>query len=193
MERNARDDLQGLIFATLNLRYLRGLTIVPFGIWMALFPLLGHMTRWSQLGAGAGLRIATVLAVISTRRLNRHYDERYGRVEANHRRGFPGAGFGVWGAVFIVLTVQGVHGVPAVALWLAALFFGIYMSSSGYRWYYLVLAAVFAGLTPWWVGIGDWQAPLLGLAFALAGVMDHLLLRRLLPVHGESEAAPSVA
>jgi hypothetical protein len=80
-----------------------------------------------------------------------------------------------------------------VALWLAAFCFGIYMSSSGYRWFYLVLTAVFAALTPYWVGLHRYQSLVLGLAFALAGVMDHLLLRKLLPEQRPGAVVSSVA
>jgi hypothetical protein len=107
MERDARNELQGLIFATSNLRYLRGLSVLPMGLWMALFPILGYVTRWNLMFAGVGLLFATVLMILAVRRINRYYDQRYGRVEVRKKNGFPEAGTAVWGAVLGVLVMQG--------------------------------------------------------------------------------------
>ncbi len=186
------DDLQGLIFATSNLRYLRGLSMLPAGLFMVLFSCLYQVSGGNPYVAAFVFLAALGAGAWASWRINRYYDCQYGKVEPGNWKGFPSLGLAVWGGIFGVLITIRPPGQPIQALWIAAFFWGIYMSSSGYRWFYLLLAAAFAILAPYWSAIGDWRTAALGISFVVAGIMDHLLLRRLLPGERKEEAGLSV-
>jgi len=187
MKPTERENLNRLIFATSNMRYLRGLAVLPTGLLMIAFPFLGHLSTRQPAIAGIALTVSIVIAVDATRRINKFYDRQYGKVDTTGPYGFPTIGIAVWGAIFGILLVNGRQAeLSLTAVWLAAFFWGIYMSSSGYRWHYLVITACFALLAPHWNAIGElWQSVMLGAAFAVSGLMDHLLLARLLPAPKE--------
>lgn len=187
MPENQIADLQRTIYATAHFRYLRGLAMLPVGLLCIVFPLFGHLSGTHRTLAMLGFLLSCLAAVAGIRYISLYYTRRYGTVARDRTARSYLAGMLVWAAIYLGCAMLD-HRQPGLgfeAVWLAAFFWGIYMSSEGRRWHYLVIAAAFAAFTPFWAQIGDWQTVLIGLAFVAGGLMDHMVLARLLPAPPE--------
>ncbi len=165
--------------------------MLPMGFCFIAFPLLGRLSRSHGTIAGAGLFITIAVTIVATKQLYDFYDRRYGKVESSKKSWLLWVGMGIWGLAFLrCLILDGLHPqFSLAALWFAGFFWGIYTSSAGRRWHYLVLTACFVFLVPYWGELGQtWQNIVIGAAFIAAGVMDHWLLTRLLPTHPKEQA-----
>ncbi len=192
MNQSTHNRLEELIFATTNVQYLRGCTMLPVGLLFVAFPLLPHFAKTQPLFAFSGLLAGAAIVISLTVEINRHYDEYYGRVEPGSWKRFPAVGLAVWGGVAVTLMSTGRD--REAALWVGAFFWGIYMTSSGYRWFYLPVAVAFASISPFWGNLSDaWKTAGLGLALLGTSLADHFLLRKLLLSKREEEATPGVS
>jgi len=185
MGTNIQFDLQRLIFTTSNSGFLRGLICLPTWLFFITCPLLGHLSMRHSKLAGFGLLVAFAVAVVSTKQLHDFYNRHYGKVTASEGSPLIIIGIGVWAiAAFGCFVIDGKYHpqFSLAAFWFASFFWGIFMHSAGHRWYYLVASICFVLLVPYWRELGEtWQTVILAVAFIATGVMDHLLLTRLLP------------
>jgi hypothetical protein len=185
MSSTSQQNLQRIMFATSNLQQLRGLTMLPVGFWLVALPFIGHLSSLQPLLALTLLVVCTAIAIEANRRIKQYYERTYGTVRAAGWKGFPATGTAIWVLllVYILVVAHQPTGPSLLVLWVAAFFWGMYMSSSGYRWHYLILTVFFAAMVPFWNSIPEvWQWAIIGLSFAAAGIADHMLLTKLLPV-----------
>lgn len=178
-----------LIAATRGYSSLRGLLYAPAGLMNAVSPLLqgrGIVREWISLAIFLAVMLATVAAWL-------YYRRRFGIVRYSYSK-TQIAGLSIAGIVYFVgmFAIRGPHAASLNFVWWAAFYLACYLSPYGLRTYSLWFAAFMLGLAaltqagvlpngPFVPGGSHPGEALIWLAFSIHGLLDHLLLLRLLP------------
>jgi hypothetical protein len=183
------EDLDLIRFVTRNFRRLQGLQMVSAGLLVLAFGV------WEATAAPLFLWPALIVGVLLWRRAHRYYLARFGEVEPQPRRNRDAILAFVLFLLMIASDALGKRGLYPqdllVYAFLGLLFLWLLLSFSGgarrYEVHYLVFGVLFLGLAlparPLAALLPGLYRPgfdsiLGGLAFILAGLLDHQLLVR---------------
>lgn len=177
------------VAGTLGYSSLRGLIYAPAGLLNAASPLLddrGVVREWISLTIFLAVIVATLAAWSFYRR-------RFGIVRYSYSKAQV-AWMTVGGIAYFagMLAIRGPHAASVQCAWWAAFYLGCYLVPYRLRAYSLWFAALFlvlgfltqAGVLPnepFLPGGSRAGETFIWMAFALHGLLDHLLLLRLLP------------
>lgn len=189
-----------LIAVTKGFQQLRGLIYAPAGV-LNVAVASGHLNPNSSLAKVGGIVALFLCAIAAMFAANWYYRRRFGVVRSKHwalntllmtvgvivglvtlfgawyldgsprMASYPVSFMCLWWALFYVACYLHPYAVRPHSLWFAALFFGL-----------CVLTQM--GVVPksqFFLGLGRAGDTLVWLAFSLHGLLDHLLLLRLLP------------
>jgi hypothetical protein len=184
-------DLDRLRHITANFFFWQGLRVVPFGL-LGLLAAATYAPWWpAEIPGDGALLIGLAAAFVGFIVAGRYYDLEYGRVlerNEDHRQRSRLKWFALYPVMAMSLAVDLIVA-PALFIsgivWAAAIV--LYWASTGTgRLHYLAIAAGTAGLalvpTLGVARAGDGMLPLFfgwfGAAYVVAGMLDHLELRR---------------
>jgi O-antigen/teichoic acid export membrane protein len=184
-------DLDRLRRITANFFFWQGLRVVPFGL-LGLLAAATYAPWWpAEIPAEQALLVGVAAALVGFIVAGRYYDHEYGRVaerNEDHRQRSRLKWFAIYPVMATSLAID-VIVAPALFIsgivWAAAIV--LYWASTGRgRLHYLAIAAGTAGLalapTLGVASAGDGMLPLFfgwfGAAYVVAGLLDHLELRR---------------
>jgi hypothetical protein len=187
---NETVDYKQLRFVASNFLELQGLRQVALGIVLVLMILALRLEEpWSLVL----FALLMALLGIAWWRIGKYYEHRFGRVENraasyfSRIRNLQGWRSLVW----IALVMMSLWATLSLNLniltpgWFLGLLFAGYFALGNRRWYYLLCALPFFALDllnrPPQAGILTIEIWILPFAFILTGILDHLLLARLLP------------
>jgi hypothetical protein len=187
----AEGDLDRLRRITANFYFWQGLRVVPFGL-LGLLAAATYAPWWpAEMPGDEALLIGVAAALVGFIVAGRYYDREYGRVaerSEDHRQRSRIKWFAVYPVMATSLAVDLIVA-PSLFIsgivWAAAIV--LYWAATGTgRLHYLVIAAGTAALalapTLGVAGAGDGMVPLFfgwfGSAYVVAGVLNHLELRR---------------